>query len=244
MSFSVFVITVLVFAGLLWFVLPFALRRLESHRLATLCARRKAIVLTYDDGPSPSISPELSELLSARGVPATFFLLGTHAEKHPELVHRLQEDGHEIGSHTHDHSNAWKTTPWYALRDIHKGRWTLKEIIGVPTQLFRPPFGKTTLASLFYGFRHRLRFSYWTVDSRDSWDRRPVEDVLAMVKAQGGGVVLMHDFSAPRRGPNPAAHHDYVLELTSALIEFADRNGFTCMRFGDLFSPSSLEATP
>lgn len=220
--------------GLLWFAVPFALRLAETRRLRNLCVRKRAIVLSYDDGPSQSVSPALVALLAERKAPATFFLLGGNAAARPALVRKLQSDGHEIGSHTRDHSNAWKTTPWRALRDVQAGRAVLREI-GVPTRLFRPPFGKTTLASLVQRLWARLRFAYWTVDSRDSWDRRPVEDILSEIAAQGGGVVLMHDFDAPQRGPTPMEHHDYVLGLTASLIEFARRNGFTLMRFGDLY---------
>lgn len=228
----------LLLTGVLWFALPFALRLIETRRLRTLCAQKRAIVLTYDDGPSQTVSPALAALLAERQVPATFFLLGGNAAAHPETVRKLHQDGHEIGSHTRDHSNAWKTSPGRALRDVQSGRAILNDL-GVPTRLFRPPFGKTTLANLVQRLTSRLRFAYWTVDSRDSWDRRRVEDILSEIEAQGGGVVLMHDFDVPRRGHDPAAHHDYVLHLTEALVDFAKEKGFTCMRFGDLFSGST-----
>lgn len=224
----------LLVAGLLWFAVPFALRLAETRKLRKLCASKRAIVLTYDDGPSQTVSPALSALLTERQVPATFFLLGGNAAAHPEMVRKLHHDGHEIGSHTRDHSNAWKTSPGRALRDVQAGRAVLREL-GVPTRLFRPPFGKTTLASLVQRLLARLRFAYWTVDTRDSWDRRPVDDILSEIETGGGGVVLMHDFDAPTRGPDPTAHRDYVLRLTRALVDFAEDNGFTLMRFSDLF---------
>src|SRR5690606_5905822 len=122
-------------AGLLWFAVPFALRFVETRRLRKLCARKRAIVLTYDDGPSQTVSPALIALLAERKVPATFFLLGTNVAARPDLFFYKQKTAYEIGSHTGNHSNAWKTTPWRALRDVQAGRAALREI-GVPTRLF------------------------------------------------------------------------------------------------------------
>ena len=138
-----------------------------------------------------------------------------------------------MASHTQNHTNAWKASPWAANRDIGRGIATLREL-GVHSGLFRPPFGKTTLASLFYRARHRLGFAYWTIDTQDSWDRRPVDDILGEIKEKGGGVVLMHDFGTPKRGPAPGAHRDYLLQVTREIISFARANNMVLCRFGDL----------
>lgn len=199
-------------------------------------------MLTYDDGPSAEVSPRVADLLGDRGALATFFVIGRNADRHPELIARLQRDGHEIGSHTRDHRNAWKTSPWAAVRDIQAGRRDI-EGLGVRSRSFRPPFGKSTPATLLLTLLSQLRMAYWTVDTRDSWARRPVEEVLEMLDRQGGGVVLMHDFTAPLRGPQPQAHADYLLNLTETLIDFAKRRGFTLLRFQDLFDdPSPVRA--
>ena len=234
MFIAVFCFTIVLVFLLVWFAIPSLIRLFATRRLAALCADKKAIVLTYDDGPNAQFSPDLMNLLKVREVPATFFLLGNNARLHPELVKRLGGEGHEIGSHTRDHSNAWKTAPWVAVNDIRAGNDALVEL-GAHTNLFRPPFGKTTFVSLLYGLFRHLKFAFWTIDSRDSWDRRPVEDVIEMVKTQGGGVVLMHDFDAPKRGPSPHLHQEYILKLTEALIDFGTKNGFQFIHFSDLF---------
>lgn len=222
----------LLLAGILaWFGLPVLQRRIATARLAALCAKHRAIVLTYDDGPSAGMTPAVANLLAQHGAKATFFVIGGFAQTYPALVARLLGDGHEIGSHTQNHSNAWKTTPWGAMRDLVMGRQTLDRL-GVPTRLFRPPFGKTTLGTLMAGLGQR--FVFWTVDPQDSWDRRPVVDILAEIDQKGGGVVLMHDFDRPRRGPTPEAHPAYLLDLTEALIGHSATNGYRILRLGDL----------
>ena len=216
-----------------WFLLPFVLRKLETRRLDDACRHDRTIVLTYDDGPSPAVSAPLLDLLAEQGAPATFFVIGKQACERPDLIQRLQRAGHEIANHTQSHTNAWKVTPWATIRDMRAGQNTLQDL-GIRSQLFRPPYGKTTLASLAVRLLNRLRFAYWTIDTQDSWDRRPVRDILEEIERKGGGVVLMHDFDHPRRGPAVGEHLDYLLDLTRQIIELARRNNMELRRFSDL----------
>lgn len=225
----------------LWFGAGLLHRRIATARLASLCRQHKAIVLSYDDGPNPVMTPILADLLARTGTKASFFMIGGFAQAAPQIVARLVAEGHEIGSHTQRHSNAWKTTPWAAMRDLGAGRQTLADL-GVPTTAFRPPFGKTTLGTLMAGVGQY--FAFWTIDPQDSWNRRPVADILAEIAAKGGGVVLMHDVDRPRRGPSPEAHPAYLLALTEALISFAAAKGYRILRLGDLMNSSETGARP
>lgn len=229
-------IVVLLVAGLpfVWVGLPHLQRRREERRLAELCAARRAIVLSYDDGPGRALTPELADLLQRHGVKATFFLIGQRAAQHPDLVARLRQDGHEIGNHTENHANAWKVAPWTAPGDIRKGQATLVGL-GLRPRLFRPPYGKATLATRLACAMAKQRFAFWTVDSRDSWEEpSSVEAVLARIRRKGGGVVLMHDSDAPPRTRQPQAHPDHVLALTGAIINLAANEGFSMLTVGDL----------
>ena len=233
-----FIFLVFLAALSLWFVLPFFIRRWQVRRLAALCAKRRAIVLSYDDGPGRILTLRLADLLHRRRSKATFFVIGGMAEEHPELLMRLGEDGHEIGNHTQSHRNAWKVAPWTAVCDIRSGQKTLMNL-GIRSDLFRPPFGKATLATLVFGFAAKQRFAYWTVDTRDSWAKpRSVEDVVAMIRRQGGGVVLMHDCDAPPRSLMPHMHTEHILALTEAIIDLASGDGFSIVNFSDLHHPS------
>lgn len=225
----------------LWFGAGLLHRRTATARLARLCRQHRAIVLTYDDGPNPAMTPVLADLLAKTGTKATFFMIGDFVQAAPQIAARLAAEGHEIGSHTQHHSNAWKTTPWAAMHDLLAGRRTLARL-GIATATFRPPFGKTTLGTLLAGWGQY--FAFWTVDPQDSWNRRPVADILAEIEAKGGGVVLMHDVDRPRRGPDPAAHPAYLLALTEALITFAATKGYRILRLGDLMNNPDAGARP
>lgn len=234
MGMAFILVGLLVAVTLAWFGVPLLLRRAQTLRLMRLCAARRAIVLSYDDGPGGRVTPALCNLLARRGQRATFFAIGRAAGAHPEGIARLLADGHEVGNHTQDHLNAWKSLPWAAPRDIRAGRCSLDRL-GVPHGAFRPPFGKMTLASLIEIWRTGQTPAFWTIDSRDSWeDPRPIADVLARIEAQGGGVVLMHDCD---RQPRARAGHDHgahVLALTEAILDLAQHKGFAILRFCDL----------
>lgn len=229
-------------AALFWFLLPLAFRRFAEISLGRACRDRRAIVLSYDDGPSASLTPRLLDLLERLDVRATFFLLGRNAIAEPGLVDKLVRSGHEVGSHTQHHLNAWKAQPWAVARDVDAGVKTLK-LLGAPTRLFRPPFGKLTMAGVIGGARRGLRFGFWTLDSRDSWRRRPADEVISLLAENGGGVVLMHDFAAPRRGAAADEHPTYLLDLTERLVNFARAEGFTLLSLGEVMQKLDASAS-
>ena len=215
-----------------WFLVPHGMRKLAERRLAARCRAEGVVVLSYDDGPDDRVTGRLLDLLKARGARATFFALGTSLAAHPDLARRLLAEGHEMGSHTHDHSNAWKTSPVTAARDLAAGRRAVAAAGGTG-RFFRPPFGKLTLAGLVHGALAGLRYGWWTVDSRDSWAQRPPEDVLAEIEAKAGGVVLMHDADRYPAVPGGLAHPDYVLTLTERVIDLAEARGWAIRPLGE-----------
>lgn len=216
-----------------WFALPFALRKRGEARLDRQCRAGRSIVLSYDDGPGPGVTPRLLDLLAEYGVTASFHLLGRNARATPALVSRLVAEGHDVGSHTQDHANAWKAPPWCFARDLAAGITTV-EAMGGKGRRFRPPYGKMTLAGLIQGAVLGLDYHWWTIDSRDSYDRRPAEEVLDELRRRGGGVVLMHDFDSYDRAPKDPPHPDYVLDLTRRLLDLARDEGYRILPLSDL----------
>jgi peptidoglycan-N-acetylglucosamine deacetylase len=219
--------------GVVWFLVPYFYRKQKVVELFDTCARRRAIVLTYDDGPGEELTPRLLDLLKKLDLHATFYALGRNIEKHPELLQRTIAEGHDVGSHTFNHSNAWKTDPISAARDLVRGVDVMKTY-GGDAFSFRPPYGKLTIFGLLHGYIRGLKYGWWTVDSRDSWDRRPVEDVLAEIRRNNGGVILMHDYDRYDKSPASPTHVDYVLSLTEAIANLAKQQGFRIVALSSL----------
>src|SRR3954471_15450777 len=81
----------------------------------------KRVALTFDDGPNPNATPFILDALRDRGVKATFFILGRHAEQWPDIVKRVADEGHAIGNHGYFHRKLHFKSPAYVRRDLEMG---------------------------------------------------------------------------------------------------------------------------
>jgi peptidoglycan/xylan/chitin deacetylase (PgdA/CDA1 family) len=212
-----------------WFVLPHAIKKIQTRLLRRRCQAEHSIVLTYDDGPGTYLTPALLQILRDRNAHATFFLLGHKLGRSKELVARIKGAGHELGSHSYAHLHAWKCDPVSVFMDIHKGLRAVESVAVV--KYFRAPHGKLTLGSWIQVWIHGYRQAWWTIDSTDTWERpRGVEEVLHEVRVQGGGVILMHDHDRPTK----PGHEQFVLDLTRGLLDLAENQGFRICKLGEV----------
>ena len=173
--------------------------RFRRRLLAVIAGARSttgsgSIALTYDDGPHPIFTPLLLDVLRDGGARATFFVVGVKAERHPEIVRRIVDEGHSLGSHSMNHLDFRGARVTAASRDIDEGRRKLEEIVGRPVSLFRPPHGHLTLQTAallrFKGCKTWL----WDTDSYDWKSDLTPDDIRARAAlAKPGGVILMHD---------------------------------------------------
>jgi peptidoglycan/xylan/chitin deacetylase (PgdA/CDA1 family) len=199
---------------------PQLLRREQVARLRAAVRSAGAVVLTYDDGPSATVTPRILDVLGRAGVRATFFVTGHHVERHGEVVARMHADGHEIASHGLDHRHPWRLAPGAAARQARDGLAAVREIGGNPT-LYRPPYGKPTMGTLSVLARRGVRPVYWTIDGGDTAPALGDPSALpAAIRRAGGGVVLLHDLA---RSPE---RDEYVTEATEAVLD-----GCAGMRF-------------
>jgi peptidoglycan-N-acetylglucosamine deacetylase len=165
---------------------------------------RRALALTFDDGPSES-TPRLLDLLDRHSVRATFFMCGQNARRYPETVRSVLAAGHEIGNHTDSHPKLLFQSPGFIEREIILAQDTLRFIGGQSPRLFRAPFGVR-----WYGLRAiqeslGLMGVMWTVIGQD-W-KWPAERISQLVldKAVNGGIVCLHDGFQTRPSPDISA---------------------------------------
>lgn len=153
----------------------------------------KKVAITFDDGPNPDYTEELLEGLKERNVTASFFLLGKEAEKFPDIVKKIHEGGHLIGTHSYEHVNLCNLTDEAAVEQVDKTNQVILELTGEYPQYIRPPFGywkenldyKTTMMEVL-----------WDVDPRDwATDNSSVIAARVLDKVQENDIILLHDAS-------------------------------------------------
>jgi peptidoglycan-N-acetylglucosamine deacetylase len=194
---------------------PWLWRRAQARRLREELGRRRILALTYDDGPSPGMTPRLLSLLRSFDARAAFFMLGEHVQQYPQLVDRVLADGHDIGCHSDRHLNSWKVTPWHAIADVNAGYGKMHHWLP-RNGMFRPPHGKLTLPMWLFLRLRGAPVWWWTIDSGDTWAVLPQpREIVTRVVDQGGGIVLMHDLDECQQ------RTEFVLETSSLLLEAA-----------------------
>src|SRR6059058_6205242 len=102
------------------------------------------IAMTFDDGPSATLTPKLLDLLAARHIKATFFVIGENVAEHPEIVERTAREGHEIGNHSWSHPNLAKMSDDAVRSQIKRTEEAIIGAIGSRPVLLRPPYGSLT----------------------------------------------------------------------------------------------------
>jgi peptidoglycan/xylan/chitin deacetylase (PgdA/CDA1 family) len=230
---SVMLLVVAIACGLIAItIIPAGLiKHAQRVRLGRLC--KGHLLLTYDDGPGPELTPPLLDVLRRHGAKATFFLVGFRSHSHPELCEQITRAGHEIGTHTYQHRDAWLRWPWSAVRDVNRGyeeisRWS------VPNAPFRAPFGKLTLWTWLATRFRSAPLSWWTIDSGDTHARLPDPALIIhrLVQANGG-VVLLHSHD---RDPQ---RERYVIDVTERLLKAARSCNMKVCTVSELIAPPS-----
>ena len=150
------------------------------------------IALTFDNGPSAAWTPVLLDGLKERGVKATFFLIGENADKNPEIVKRMAEEGHLIGNHTYSHIQLTSDNKEVFREELVKTNEILKAITGENVTYIRPPYG-----SWDKSLEQDLNMFpvLWNVDPLD-WCTPDAGLVMSRVlqQVEDGDIILLHDY--------------------------------------------------
>jgi peptidoglycan/xylan/chitin deacetylase (PgdA/CDA1 family) len=164
------------------------------------------IALTFDDGPNATLTPKLLDLLAARHLKATFFVVGQNAADHPDILKRAVREGHEIGNHSWSHPNLGKMSDEAVRRELQKTDDAITAAIGKRPTLMRPPYGSLTARQkkwIHEEFGYRIII--WDVDPLD-WKRPGPSVVTARIlkETKAGSIVLSHDIHPPTIEAMPA----------------------------------------
>lgn len=153
----------------------------------------REIALTIDDGPDPRFGPAIADLLHRRGVPATFFLVGTRVRAHPEIARLLAQDGFEIGNHTYDHQRLPALRPHEIANELRLGDRDIAAATGKHTTLMRPPGVQYDDKVLHVAKALGYVTVSWTVGARD-YDPQPPGFIARRVinRTAPGAIILLH----------------------------------------------------
>jgi len=186
---------------------PKAARRLFPAALWKVRTREKILYLTFDDGPIAEVTPLVLDQLKEYNAKATFFCIGKNITAHPEILHRISEEGHTIGNHTQDHLNGWQTANAIYFENVERCAATLStmmpkalvtqsdEVVEVEEKsFFRPPYGKISPAQ-YNQLKKHYKVVMWDVLTFDFDLKVSKEQVLGNVlkNATPGSIIVFHD---------------------------------------------------
>ncbi len=187
------------------------------------CGVQQCLALTFDDGPSPSVTPRVLDILEKHGVHATFFLVGSRVPGNHELLQRMYKDGNEIGSHSWSHADLTKLPPQQVKDQVALAQAAITDS-GVPAPtIFRPPYGainQNVEADI------PMSIAMWNVDPQD-WKAKTQQEIIDKVKSGSapGRVILLHD----RNQMTADALDQLIAELKGQyqLVTFSELFGLT-----------------
>jgi peptidoglycan-N-acetylglucosamine deacetylase len=196
-------------------------------RVSPACHHGGCIVLTFDDGPDPEVTPEVLDVLDRFGAKASFFCIGERVALFPHIVAEIIRRGHSVENHSNRHPIGFACYSVGALRrEIGRAQVTLTRIAGTPPAFFRAPFGirspllAPALATL------PLRYVSWTRRGYDAVTRRP-EMVLRRITRglAAGDILVLHDTAASRT----AAGVPVVLDVLPPLLQQIEAAGLRAL---------------
>jgi len=171
-----------------------AQRSLHTPRIVRGDPNSSSIALTFDDGPHGAITGQLLDLLKRLHVKATFFVVGTMADKWPDLLKRALAEGHELANHTYDHTRLPLLSDAQVEQELRLGAESVERATGFKPRLFRPPGGEYDPRIETIARKLGQTMVLWTVDPGDFVPRGP-EVVIqrTLRRVHNGAIILLHD---------------------------------------------------
>jgi peptidoglycan/xylan/chitin deacetylase (PgdA/CDA1 family) len=177
--------------------------RVSYSRVSTA---EKVVAMTFDDGPHPTLTPQLLDILKARNIKCTFFVIGKNAKAYPQIIRRMIAEGHEVANHTYTHPALTSRSDEQIRSELKQSEDAIVAAANYRPRLIRPPYGAVNERIKQFMF---AEFGYstimWSVDPQD-W-RRPGVSVVTSRLVEGahpGAIMLAHDIHASTIQAMPA----------------------------------------
>ena len=200
-------------------------------------ATRRHVALTFDDGPVSPFTEQILDILRARKVPVTFFVCGKNVERFPEIVRRIQAEGHTLGNHTYSHPFLYFRSRSDIRTEIDRTQEAIEKVAGLRPSYFRPPFGAGWFG-LHPVLRERgLRLVQWSDTGRDWKGGAGTAADIVRETLQGlgpGSIILLHD--GRRVYPPQTVDQSNTVKALPEIIDAARSAGFTFVPLSEFLS--------
>ncbi|WP_127547726.1 MULTISPECIES: polysaccharide deacetylase family protein [Paenibacillus] len=205
------------------------LRQKYADTFKTNGPSTKKVALTFDDIPDPRFTPQVLDVLKKYNVRATFFIVGSRAEKHPDLVKRIVKEGHMVGNHSYNHPEFSKLSMnAFRKQILHTGD-IIRRLAGYTPKMIRPPYGDINEEQLRWAAKQHYSIVNWNVDSLD-WkglSKEQVKDnILSAVKP--GSIVLQH------AGGGVGSNLNGTIEALPEIIEELRNRGYELVTLDEM----------
>lgn len=204
---------------------------------------KNKVCLSFDDGPDPEWTPAILDILKSHGVKAAFFIVGSEAERYPEIVERIAAEGHSIGNHSYTHPNLAETPEALIKLELNATQRLVESLTGKSTTLFRPPYNADSHPSNpdeLVPIQVAQSLGYMTVleniDPCD-WQEPSKGELLQRVKdaRAKGNIILLHDGGGDRSA---------TVEALPAILDWLEERGDKVVGLDELVSIDQKEIMP
>jgi peptidoglycan-N-acetylglucosamine deacetylase len=182
---------------------------------------QKKVALTFDDGPDRNYTNQILDILKQEHVSATFFVVGYMAQAYPDVLQRIDQEGHIIGNHSWNHPQFTKLSSAKVNGQIKRTNEVIKQVIAKEPILLRPPYGSIQQGLAKELNQKGFKVINWSVDTLD-WKKRKPNSILKTVKRQmrPGGIILQHSAGGPQLKSTVEALPDIIAYLKRNQYEF------------------------
>lgn len=186
------------------------------------------VAISFDDGPSPHHTSDILEILNYYNVPATFFVLGSQAEYHPEILRDIHNGGHEVANHSYSHINFAEISLNQVVKEIEMTNDIIERQTGYKPEVIRPPYGSISNSQLDYFRDKNYNFVNWSLDTMD-WNEEVNDPDIMMERVKRllhpGAIILLHDGGGDRTN---------TAKLLPSLIEYIEEFGYELVTVSEL----------
>src|SRR5450432_374885 len=227
----------------------------EPYQLSQYGHKNKEVAITFDDGPDPTYTPRILDVLKQEQAPATFFLIGLEVQKFPWLARRIYDEGHAIGNHTFTHPDISEVSQRYIDLELNVTERLFASKLGVKPLFFRPPYSidqEPDIADQVRPIDHVQSMGFITIGSKidpDDWQRgRTVQDIVTAVMDQAeryatdacqthqppvcGNIILLHDGGGDREA---------TVQALPQIIERLRADGFKIVTVEELMGKTRAD---